>query len=492
MKKVAIVGGGVTGLAAAYSISKAIDAGADLDYIVLEKDQRFGGKIMTVRTDDGYVIEGGPDCFVSTKPQIFELAKQLGFEERFICSNDELKKTYILADKKLREMPDGLMMMVPTKILPFITTDLFTWPGKIRMAMDLVIPKKKEPGDETLASFVTRRLGREALDRIAEPLVAGIHAGDPDTMSLEATFPNFLEMEQNYGSMIRGMLASRKAQMSASKKAQADAPSDKPRPKRTFFMTFKGGMLDLIDVLVKALDKDKIVKGAEVKSIDEVKGANGQTSYKLIMADGATIEADAVILASPANSSGNLVRSVDSQMADVLTEIPQVSSATVTMAFRTKDLKHDLKGFGFVVPSVEGRNIMATTWSSSKWSYRAPDGEHAIIRAFVGGAKAQEKAFMSDDEMKAAVRAELKDILGIDAEPIHTWIFRWPNGMPQYTTGHMDRVNKIDERMAEHPGLYLAGGSYRGVGVPDCVASGTKSAESAVLYLAGVAEPAVV
>ncbi|HCG99856.1 MAG TPA: protoporphyrinogen oxidase [Actinobacteria bacterium] len=211
LKKVAIIGGGITGLSAALTLENARKEGADVDYIVLEKSLRLGGKIRTVRTKEGFVVEGGPDCFVSTKPWVFELCRKLDCEDTLIGSNDELKKTFILVKNKMREMPDGIMIMVPTKIMPFLTTDLFSWPGKIRMAMDWFIPKKKEAGDETLASFVDRRLGREALDRIAEPLVAGIHAGDPETMSLAATFPNLLDMEQKYGSLIKGMLAAMKA-----------------------------------------------------------------------------------------------------------------------------------------------------------------------------------------------------------------------------------------------------------------------------------------
>lgn len=499
MKKVAIIGGGITGLAAAYSIKRAIDEGAEIDYVLLEKETRLGGKVKTTRTEDGFVVEGGPDCFVSTKPWIFELARKLNIEDKLICSNDELKKTYVLVNGKLRELPDGLMMMVPTKIMPFITTDLFSWPGKIRMAMDWFIPKKKTPGDETLASFVNRRLGREALDRIAEPLVAGIHAGDPDTMSLEATFPNFLEMEQKYGSVIKGMLAAMKARPGAGHGAKPGADPTRGgrpvahRPKRTFFMSFKGGMLDIIDELYKALDKEKVLTGTEVAKIEELKGDSAQSTYRLELSDGKVVEADTVIVTSPADVAASLVSDIDKTLSGVLREIPQVSSATVSVAYRRKDLKHDLRGFGLVIPSVENRKIMAMTWSSSKWPYRVPDdNEYAVIRAFVGGAKAQERAHMKDDEMKAAVLAEVKDITGIDAEPLNMWIFRWPKGMPQYTMGHLDRLRRVDERVAAHPGLFLAGGSYRGVGMPDCVNSANKAAEEALAHLSGASKVAKV
>jgi oxygen-dependent protoporphyrinogen oxidase len=392
VKKVAIIGGGITGLSAAYSIKKAIESGADIDYVVLEKSSRLGGKINTLRTEDGFIIEGGPDCFVSTKPWVFELARELGCEDRLIGSNDRNKKTYVLVNGKLRELPDGIMMMVPTKIKPFITTDLFSWFGKMRMAMDLLIPKKKESGDESLASFVNRRLGKEALDRIAEPLVAGIHAGDPDTMSLAATFPNFLEMEQKHGSLIKGMLTAMKkrptgqgsqgplgtqtvtkpktqttAQTASTEMKGETCPAGhgnapESKPKRTFFMSFKGGMADLIDALYDALDKDKIVYDATVSRVEETTKPGGAL-YKLHMANGDILEADAVIMAMPASATANILQDIDRPLSDVLRDIPMVSSATVTMAFRKKDLNHDLKGFGFVVPSVEGRKIMATTWT---------------------------------------------------------------------------------------------------------------------------------
>ena len=492
MKKVVIVGGGITGLSAAYAVERARDAGADVDYIVLEKSDRLGGKIQTERTADGFIVEGGPDSFISTKPWIFELARKLKCEDKIIGSNDELKKTYILVGNKLRELPDGIMMVVPTKIMPFVTTDLFSWPGKVRMAMDFFIPKKSEPGDETLSSYIRRRLGKECLDRLADPLVAGIYSSDPESMSLEATFPILLEMEQKYGSLTKGMIAAMKSRH----KAPASAPSHnsgqsgngvqhstQAGAKRTLHMSFRGGMQDVIDEAYSALDKDKVLVGAEVCKVEEVKNPNGVTTYRLQMADGKVIDADAVILASPANSTAPLVEGIDKPLADVLNEIPHVSSATVSFAYRKKDVKHDFKGFGFLIPLGEGHKIKACTWSSSKWSGRAPDNDHAIVRAFLGGARTQQMAFLPDDEMEAIVKSELKSIMGIDAEPIRTWIFRWPDGMPQYTIGHLERLKRVDERVAHHPGMFLAGGSYRGVGIPDCINSGTKAAEEAVEHL---------
>ncbi len=485
MKKIAIIGGGITGLSAAYATQRAIDEGQDIDYVLLEKDSRLGGKIYTKRTSDGFIAEGGPDSFVSTKPWIFELAKKLNCEGRIIPSNDGLKKTYILVGNKLRTLPDGVMMVVPTKIMPFITTNLFSWPGKLRMVMDYFIPKKKEAGDETLSSFVARRLGKECLHRLADPLVAGVYSSDPETMSLQATFPILLDMEQKYGSLLKGTITS----MRSRAKARRESPSG---PKRTLHMSFKGGMQDLIDELVETLDKDKILVGADVQKVDEVRDEDGSTTYRVHLADGKIVEADAVIFASLAHETASLVTDIDKDLVNILQEIPQISAATVSLAYRKSDVGHDFKGFGFLIPLGEGYKIKGCTWSSTKWSGRVPNDDYAIIRVFVGGARKQELTFLPDDEMKAVVKSEIKNIMGIDAEPVNTWIFRWPNSMPQYTLGHLDCVNKIDERVATHPGMFLAGASYRGVGIPDCINSGTRAAESALAYLTEAVDTAKV
>ncbi|MBE0448615.1 MAG: protoporphyrinogen oxidase [Actinobacteria bacterium] len=486
MKKVAIIGGGITGLSAAYAVKRAQQE-IDIDYMVFEKSSRLGGKIYTERTEDGFAVEGGPDSFISTKPWIFELARKLNCENKIIGSNDELKKTYILVGNKLRELPDGVMMIVPTKIMPFLTTNLFSWPGKIRMAMDFFVPKKKDANDETLSSYVKRRLGKECLDRLADPLVAGIYSSDPEQMSLKATFPILLEMEQKYGSLTRGMIVAmrnrRKAPTQGSASGASGASGASYEAERTLHMSFKGGMQDIVDEVYEALDKDKVFIDAEVLKVERVNGSDGSITYKLRMADGKIIEADAVIFASPSNDTATLIEEIDRPLADVLNEIPQVSSATVSLAYRKKDVKHDFKGFGFLVPLGEGRKIKACTWSSSKWSGRVPDNDHVIIRVFLGGARTQQMAFLPDDKMEAVAKSELKNIMGIDVEPIHIWIFRWSNGMPQYTIGHLDRLNKIDERVANHPGIFLAGGSYRGVGIPDCINSGTKAVEGVLRYL---------
>ncbi len=479
MKKVVVIGGGITGLAAAYTVQeKAKAAGAEIDYLLVERDDRLGGKIWTEKID-GYTIEAGPDCFLAEKPFVGQWAAKLGIENRLMSSNEATKRTYVLSQGKLHELPEGLMGLVPTKILPFALSPFISWPGKFRMAMDFILPKKKSDEDETLGSFVRRRLGQEALDKIAEPLIGGIHAGDPEHMSLKATFPRFLQMEQNYGSLIRAMLVAR---------SKMPAPAQKPepgKPKKTFFMTFESGMAELTDAMAGQLDPRKILTGKEVNAIEKMTGPEGRTKYLVHIAGMEPVEADAVVVTVPSHDAAEVMKKVDATIAEKLAQIPQATSATVSMAFRRADLKKPMEAFGFLCPMREKRKIMAVTYSSTKWNYRTPGQDYVLLRAFVGGARNQELVMLSDEEMISLVRKELKDIIDLEAEPVMTKIYRWVKGMPQYTIGHLDRVAAVEERAAKIPGLYIVGGSYRGVGVGDCADVGAKAAEKAVAHLIG-------
>ncbi|MHB9095431.1 MAG: protoporphyrinogen oxidase [Eubacteriales bacterium] len=474
MKKVVVIGGGITGLSAAYELQKALESGEQVDYLLVEKDNRLGGKIFTEKID-GYTVEAGPDCFLSEKPWVGQMAQKIGISDRLMGSNEASKRTYVYADGRLNQLPDGLMGLVPTKLIPFALSPLISWPGKIRMAFDLIIPQKKTDSDETLGSFVTRRLGKEALDKIAEPLIGGIHAGDPDQMSLKASFPRFIQMEQKYGSLIKAMLIARK-----------NAPKPKPpepgKVQKTFFMTFAGGMSELTEAIVSNLDKSKILTGKTVTKIVK-EAVDGYVVY----IDGMDpFRAEAVILTAPSHEAAVIIKEVDKTMADNLAGIPQATSATVNLAFKRSDINKSLEAFGFIVPISEKRKIKAGTYSSTKWNYRTPSDDYVLIRAFVGGARNQELVFQDDDKMLEMVLAELRDIIGLTARPVMHKIYRWIKGMPQYTVGHLERVANIEARVQANPGIYVVGGSYKGVGVGDCINVGFQAAGSALTHVKGL------
>ena len=458
MKRVVIIGGGIAGLSAAYSLREHQKQGSAFEILILERKDRVGGNIRTEKVD-GFIVEGGPDCFLSEKPWAMELCRRIGMEDRFLSTNDSKRKTFVLSGGKLHELPEGVILMVPTKILPLVTSTLISFPGKLRMAMEMFIPRKKTPGDESLGQFVRRRLGKEALDKIAEPLVAGVHAGDPETMSIRSSFPKFVQLEEEHGSLIRGMVK----RMATMRKTPRPASSKK---KVTMFMTLSGGLTEMIETLVTLLKKSgntEIKTGVEVTGVEK-KG----DSYEVSISGEASIKADSVIIAAPAYAAASLLKGLDPWISERLSTIPYVSTATVSIGFKKKDINHPLNGFGFVVPRTENRKIMAATWTSVKFSGRAPE-DSVLIRCFVGGSKNMELVDMSDADMVKMVRAELKDIMGIDAEPVLTRVFKWKNSMPQYTIGHDERIESMEEKLAKHHGLYLAGSAYHGIGIADSV-----------------------
>jgi len=458
VKRVVIIGGGIAGLSAAYSLREHQKKGTEFEILMLERKERLGGNISTEKTD-GFIIEGGPDCFLSEKPWAMELCRRIGLEDRFLSTNDKMRKTFVLSGGRLHELPEGVILMIPTKILPLVTSTLISLPGKLRMAMEMFIPKRKTPGDESLGQFVRRRLGKEALDKIAEPLVAGVHAGDPETMSIRSSFPKFVQLEQEHGSLIRGMVK----RMATMRKAPRPASSKK---KVTMFMTLSGGLTEMVQTLAGLLKK---AGNIEIRTGVAVAGVKKQGKHYEVAVPGEDpIKADAVIIAAPAYVASALLKGLDPWISERLSTIPYVSTATVSIGFKKKDIKHPLNGFGFVVPKTEGRKIMAATWTSVKFSGRAPD-DSVLIRCFVGGSKNMELVDVSDAEMVKMVRSELKDIMGIDAEPVITRVFKWKNSMPQYTIGHDERIESMEEKLAKYPGLYLAGSAYHGIGIADSV-----------------------
>lgn len=459
MRRVAIIGGGISGLSTAFFLKrKADEKGIDLSYTLIEKNNRVGGNILTERID-GFVIEGGPDCFLSEKPWALKLCETLGLKDRLLPTNKD-SKTYVLWKGRLHPLPEGFILMIPTKIMPFIFSPLISIPGKIRMALDLILPRGIDKGDESLGEFVRRRLGQEALDKIAEPLVAGVHAGDPETMSLKSSFPKFYEMEQEYRSLIIAMLK-RKRMMDNMKK---DPSTQQTR--RTMFMTLKGGLSELIDAIVNRLDRESLLIGNGVSRIVEELGG-----YRIKLDGGGSIRCDSIVFATPAYVTASLVKGIDPVLSNLLSQIPYVSTATVSIGFKKEALKKPLKGFGFVVPRFEKRRIMAATWTSRKFAHRAPE-DSILIRCFVGGSKNEELVSLGDDEMIEMVRSEIEDITGISAEPVLTRVFRWWKAMPQYTIGHSERVAAIYERLKDHEGLYITGSAYNGIGISDSVHGG--------------------
>jgi oxygen-dependent protoporphyrinogen oxidase len=399
----------------------------------------------------------------------------LGIADEMVPAREENKKTLIVKGKRLVEMPDGIMMFAPTKLVPLATTALYSWPAKFRMALDLVLPRKVRwaPGetaqdhDETLESFVVRRMGRECLDRLAEPLVGGVHASAPGDMSLAATFPNFLEMEQQFGSLIRGFLNERKKREEMRRKFPPK-PGAKPW---AFFNTFKRGMQVLTDGMADAVGRERIRTGVQATSVERVGDV-----WRVGLSTGETLEADAVIVATEGWAAESLARGVSSEIADLLATIPYSSSATVPMAFRAEDCPSDRKWFGILSPMVEKRPLLAVTLSSSKWPDRSPE-DRVLLRGFIGGPSNQHLLEATDAELIETIRAQIVDLLGMaaDAQPVYASVYRWNGGMPQYTLGHLDRVDRIEALSADVPGFALAGGAFRGVGVPNCIESGERA-----------------
>ncbi len=460
MKQVVIVGGGIAGLATAYYLAQR----GGVDYKLIESAPTFGGKIVSVR-EKGFVVEGGPDSFITTKPAALELCRELGLGDQLIGTNDAGRKVFVWSRGRLRQMPDGVMLIIPTRIMPFVKSPLISWPGKLRMGMDLIIPPRRDDGDESLAAFVRRRLGAEALDRIAEPMIAGIYVADAEYLSLKSTFPRFLDMEKKYGGLLRGVLAQKRA---------SNGNSASSRPSTSMFMTLRGGLQDMVNGIVGRLDRESLIL-----SKSAVKVAQTRNGYDVTLNDGACIHADSVVLASPTFATAELVRGFHPALADGLRTIRYVSTATVSLGYNRSELTHPLDGFGFVVPRSERRKILACTWSSTKFDHRAPEG-HALVRAFIGGAHAEHLAELDDDTVVNIAREELRAMMGITAEPVITRVYRWLKANPQYSVGHAEHIAKIDRMAEQHKGLYLVGGAYHGVGIPDCVADGQRVADMIV------------
>ncbi|MGH7344330.1 MAG: protoporphyrinogen oxidase [Candidatus Rokuibacteriota bacterium] len=460
--RLVVIGGGIAGLSAAHrAVELARERSVELDLTLVEARDRLGGVIATERAG-GFLVEAGPDSFLSEKPWALGLCARLGVESRLVRTDDRFRKVFVWRAGRLHALPDGFQLLAPTKLGPFVKSGLFSWPGKARMALDLVIPRGTSD-DESLGAFVRRRLGREALERVAQPLVAGIYTADPDDLSLTATMPRFSELERRERSVILGLWrANRRTPQTGTSGARW-----------SLFVTLQNGMEEIVAALASRLPPGSVLLKHRVEGIER----SGR-SWRVVGGLGPPLEADQVVVAAESYTASRLLRYVDPAIATLLGEIPYASSATVSFGYRRADIPHALDGFGFVVPQTEHRAVFACTFSSVKYPGRAPEG-HVLLRCFVGGALNERILESEDSALIAAARGDLREALGIAAEPVLTRVARWTKAMPQYHVGHAGRVETIEGCVAALRGLHLAGGAYRGVGIADCVRSGEAAAERA-------------
>lgn len=470
-KSVVIVGGGITGLSAAYFLVKRFcELEGPVKITLVEASKYLGGKIRTERVD-GFLIEGGPDAFLTQKPWAVQLCRELGLEEQLVAPKGG--KAYVLVGGKLRRLPEGAMGLIPTRLGSFVKGELFTPWGKLRMGLDLLIPPRWDGQDESLAQFIKRRLGREALERLAEPLLAGVYAADPQHLSVEATFPMLRELERHYGSLLWGAL---RAQRKRTRQVQRGHDGKPP----SVFLTLREGLATLVEVLIAQVQlQTTLLVGRRVVRLEPL-----SQGYRLALDDGTTIETNAVLLTTPAFVTAELVEPLSVEAAELLAGIPYASTTGVTLGFRRQDVEHSLDGTGFVVPRVEGRALTACTWSSSKWPERAPE-DFVLLRAFFGRFGQPDVLGLKDPELIELALDELGDLLGLRGRPVLTKVHRWPQAMPQYLVGHLERLTRVEQALRQHPRVVLAGAAYRGIGLPDCIRQGEEAEKKLWLSLKG-------
>ena len=479
--RTAIIGGGIAGLAAAYQLEQARKAGAKVDYTLYEAHARLGG-VLSSEIVDGAVLERGPDSFLTEKPAAAELCRELGLGAELIPSNDADRKTFILVGNRLVPLPDGLMFLVPTKLIPTAMTRLFSFSTKVRMALELLHPPRATGlPDEAVATLVERHFGQETVDRLADPLLSGIYGGDASQLSARSVLPRLVEMENEYGSLTRGMLAAHRKMRARAKAAKSNgnlAGSGKAAAPRAIFTSLRGGMQQFIDAITARLDPANVMLSSPVGGLE--KTSRGWS----VTANGEVEQFDSVIVASPAWAAGVLLSPVDEELGEQLSGIPYSSSITINLVYDESQLGTLPEGFGFLVPMVEGRSMLACTFVHRKFLGRTPPGK-AVFRAFLGGMKNEALLTEPDEVLVATVRRELTEILGETvfpsaAHPNHSQVSRWRRAMAQYAVGHQERKQRIAERVASLPGLRLAGNAYDGIGIPDCIRLGRLAAKELV------------
>ena len=451
MIEVAIVGGGIAGLAAGWELIRR-----GVQPVIFERTSRAGGVILTEHAD-GFVLEAGPDSVLMHKPAAVDLCREIGIADRLIPTL-EPRTAFVVRRGRLHPLPEASVLGLPTRLAPLLASSLFSWPAKLRLASEMFLPAG-DHGDESIGSFIQRRFGSEARHYVAEPLLAGIHAGDVDQLSVQALFPALVDAERAHGSVLRALAQRRTAASSSGA-----------------FVSLPRGMTELVEALAGKLGPSTGQYHAPAQRV------SGDGPYTIRFEGGNTVEARVVIVATPAWAAAHLIETIDADLASMCRGIPYTSSATVSFGLRREQVHHPLNGTGFVVPSSERRAVMAATWVSSKWPNRAPAG-HVLIRGFVGGALDPEILDQTDAAIADAAYADLAERLGISGQPGLTRVYRWPHCSAQYHVGHLARVRSIDERLSRHPGLLLTGSAYRGTGIPDTIADARAAAARAAEFL---------
>lgn len=482
--RIAIIGGGIAGLAAAYELEKARSAGVPVTYTLFEARERLGGSLSS-EIVNGAVIERGPDSFLTEKPSAAELCRELGLGGELLPSNDANRKTYIVVRNRLVPLPDGLMFLVPTKLLPTALTRLFSFSTKVRMALELLHPPRPTgQSDEAVAALVERHYGREAVDRLADPLLSGIYGGDATALSARTVLPRLVEMETRYGSLTRGMLAAHRKMRAAAKTSTngSGRATGQGAGARPIFTALRGGMQQLVDAITARLNPESLRLATSVSAIR--RNADSWT----VEVSGSAEFYDGIIVASPAWAAGQMLAPVDAALGEDLGSIPYSSSITVNLVYNENSIGPLPEGFGFLVPASEGRAMLASTFAHRKFLGRTPPGK-AVFRAFLGGIRNESLLGESDDALVAIVRREMSEILGKKTihsgiEPEYAQVTRWRRAMAQYSVGHQERIARIHSRLAALPGLRLVGNAYDGIGIPDCIRLGRKAAQELVAQAA--------
>lgn len=484
MTSVIIVGGGIAGLATAYELHRR-----GLPFLLLERSARAGGVILSEEID-GFTIDAGPDSLLVQKPDGIKLCEELGLGDRLVPTKPP-RLAFILRSGTLHPLPASSVMGIPTRIGPFLSTRLFSWAGKMRMGAELFVPPRRDDEDESIGAFMTRRFGEEAATYLAEPLLAGIHAGDVNQLSLRALFPRFAETERKHGSLLRAFRRQRAtpgagpSAGSGSSRAKSTNESLSSRPTSSdngAFRSLPGGLSELTRALVAALPPQSIRLEAAVARVRRSNGG-GSLLYRVDLSSGESLESQSVVIAAPSYVAAQLLRDMNSRLGQLCAEVEYASTATIALAFTREQVQHPLNGSGFVVPGVEKLGILAASWLSSKWPHRAPEGR-VLLRAFAGGARDPEAMTSSDRQLIDRSMKALTPLLGVTGSPLLTRVYRWERASAQHNIGHLARLAAIDRILGDQPGLFLTGSGFRGVGIPDCVADGRATAAQVAAWLA--------